>query len=264
MAGLANTSRFMLGAATLMIGPQASLWDLQPSTHSLGLVKNIVVNSEPTFVDLTQGAKNTLVYSMMTGNPVKISAEVYEYTSRTLTYGLGLDGTGFAIGGGGPATTVQRAAGIDGSPTPTTSIPVADSTGFSVNDNVMVIPPNADDQMLVRTLSAVVGGGTPSLTVTHAINIDIATYTVQKVSLLKLGDTSSNNTFLSAKVAGQLADGTPAVMLFPKIKVTKGFNMAFNAEQYGNLPYEIQVYDLLPTDTFYSDFSTSKGGLYIP
>ena len=40
MAGEAKTDSFMLGAATVMIGAMADLYDLNPTDHSIGLVKN--------------------------------------------------------------------------------------------------------------------------------------------------------------------------------------------------------------------------------
>lgn len=259
MAGTAQTTRFMRGAATIMLGGSNNLWDLQPSTNSLGLAKNVSVMTEPVFIDLTQGTTNSLVYSMLTGNPLKISAEIFEYTAKNLNYGLSLNGGGVNTFS---ASTVQRSTGIDGDPTPTTDVLVADTTGFSVNDYIMIVPPGADDAMLVRQIATVVTSPA-KFTVTHAINIDVALYTVKKVNLVKVGDTLSTNPFLACKIAGQLVDGTPAVFLFPKVRVTKGFTMAFNVDQYGFLPFELQVYDQLSTDPFYSEFPTSKGGLYI-
>ena len=78
MAGLAKTDAFMLGDATVMIGAMADLLTLNTVEHSIGLVKEFMVKSEPGYTELTQGVKNTVVASVMTSN--KVSA-----TMRTLS-----------------------------------------------------------------------------------------------------------------------------------------------------------------------------------
>ena len=261
MAGLAKTTRFMIGAATLMLGSQSSLYNLKPSTNSIGLVKNVTMSSDPVFTNLTQGPTNSLVYSMLTGNPVKISAEVFEYTAQNLAYGLCLDGTGIAA----QTITTTTTAIIDGSPTPTGNVTVASSAGMVAGTTYIMIDASggtADDDIIVRKVLTVTDG--THIVVTPLIAVDVASgAVVTVVNAVDVGSTAANsNPFLSAKVVGQLADGTSAVILFPKVRVTKGFTMAFNAEQYGNLPFEIEVYDLVPADTFYSDFPNSKSRLF--
>ena len=71
MYGLANTNRFMLGAATLLLGPQADLFNLTRAEHSVGLIKNFALTAEPSFTELTQGVRNTVVFSVMTGHAVR-------------------------------------------------------------------------------------------------------------------------------------------------------------------------------------------------
>ena len=76
MAGEALTSKFMLGTATLMLGPVADLFDLNVAEHSVGLAKNVTMKSTPGFIELTQGVKNNTVYSVMNSNKVMVNAEV--------------------------------------------------------------------------------------------------------------------------------------------------------------------------------------------
>lgn len=255
MAGTAKTSKFMLGSASLMIGAQANLYDLSP-TNSLGLVKNISITSDPTFTDLTQGTKNTVVYSMLTGSPVKISAEVYEYTAANLAYGLSLDGS---------SLTSLTAAGVTsaiiaGGTTPTTQVPLVDASMFAANDNIL-ISDGTDDNLLPRKIVSI---ATNTLTVDSTIKQTLAAgATVRKVNLVDVGSTV-DGPFLAGKIAGKLVDGTPVVLLLPKIRITKGFTMNWSTNDYGNLPYEIEVIDLISTDTFYANFTTKKAQLYIP
>ena len=91
-AGSAKTESFNLGAATVMIGPKEDVLDLTPEKHSIGLVKNFSFTSNDQYIDLTQGVRNSVVYSVKTGTEVSASMEVYEYTSKNLAYALGLEG----------------------------------------------------------------------------------------------------------------------------------------------------------------------------
>lgn len=257
MAGLAKTDNFMIGAGTLMLGTQARLFDLLPATDSVGLVKNISISADPTFADLTQGSKNTVVYSMLTGFPVKISAEVFEYTAQNLTYGLSLDGSGVAT----QTVATTLSAPVDGDPTPAATASLTSLTGLPDGSTVAISIDGTDDNVLVRKIAS-----HASLVVTwdFPIPVDIASgATITKLNTIDVGS-QTDSPFLSAKIAGKLANGKPIIALFPKVRITKGFNLAFNSEQYGNLPFEFEVMDLLPTDTNYSSFSTQKGKLFTP
>ena len=97
-AGTARSEAFNLGAATVMIGPKDQVFDFTPEKNSIGLVKNFTFSSSDTYLDLTQGIRNTVVYSVKTGSELTCSMEVYEYTAKNLKYSLGLEG--FDIVGG--------------------------------------------------------------------------------------------------------------------------------------------------------------------
>lgn len=254
MAGEAKSTNFMLGTATVMIGPAASLFDLDPQTHSVGLVKNFQLRTEPGFTELTQGVKNSLVYSVMTANPTRLSCEVYEYTAKNMAYALGLNGA--TLSEQTVSTTTDGA--VNGASTPTAEVTVADATGLAANDYIMILY-GSDDQIIVRKINSI---STNTLTLNDNIGINIPTgAVVKKVNALSVGSKENNN-FFGAKVAGKLADGTPVVALFPKIRVTGGFALQFQTNDYGNLPFEMTCYDLVPTDPFYSEFSEDQAKIF--
>jgi hypothetical protein len=94
MPGESKTTEFLLSQATIMVGPQAKVFELTPALHGIGLVKNVQVTADIGFVELTQGLANQTVSSVNNMINTKISAEVYEYTARNLAYGAGLDASG--------------------------------------------------------------------------------------------------------------------------------------------------------------------------
>ncbi len=245
MAGLALTNEFMLGTATVMIGAPADLFDLKPATNSIGLVKNFTITADPTYTELTQGVQNTIVDSVLTGNPVKSQMEVFEYTAKNIAYGLGLDATSAYS-----ALSVATTTSGTGSPNDT-SVVVASATGIVTNDYIM-IKIDTDDHVIIRKVTNVVSN---TLTVSPAIVESIPASTpVVKVNMIS-GGKKTAQPFYSAAVAGQLTNGEQILLLLPKVRIVKGFSLAFRADNYGNLPFEFTSYDLVSTDPFYSTFA---------
>lgn len=253
MAGEAKTNSFMLGSATVMIGPQADLFTLAPSTHAIGLVKNFTVSNEPQYTDLTQGVKNTIVYSVMTGNRVRAQMEVYEYTSKNIAYALGLNGASMAAITASTNTTAATLAAA-------TSVTVTSATGLTVGTWIS-IQEGTDDKIFYRRITAV---ATNSLTLNAALPVALASgAVVQKVNVIDVGSTV-DQPFLSAKIVGSLADGTEVGLLIPKIRITAGFTLGFTTDNFGNLPMEFSCYDLTSEDPNYADFSGTQAKLFTP
>lgn len=253
MAGEAKTNAFMLGSATVMIGPQADLFTLAPSTHSIGLVKNFTITTEPTYTELTQGVKNSIVYSVMTGNPVRAQMEVYEYTGKNIAYALGLNGSGL-----NPITTsTTLSAALTAN---ATSITVTSPTGLTVGSYIS-IQEGSDDKIFFRKITAVTSN---TLTLSSPIPVAVANgAVVSKVNAIDIGS-KDDQPFLAAKVVGQLADGTEVGILIPKVRVTKGFNLSFVTDNFGNMPFEFTCYDLAADDPNYAEFSGKQALLFTP
>jgi len=242
MPGLAKTDDFMLGTATVMIGPQADLFDLGPD-ESIGLVKNFSLSSDPSYTDLTQGVKNTLVYSVLTQNTVRASMETYEFTSQNIAYGLGLAGTY-------TKNTVESTVASEVTSGSDFDVAAADGANFAVDDVVMILNDSEDD-FVIRKITAI---ATDTITVNVAFGQTIAAGAkVIKVSELGVGS-KTEQPFYSAKIAGKLANGEPIVMLLPKVRIVQGFNVSFSSDDYGNMPFEFSIYDLVSTDPNYAYF----------
>lgn len=256
MPGNAKTDKFMLGTATVMIGPQADLLDLNPDQHSLGLVKNFQVTSAPQFTELRQGVKNNLVYSVMTENTVTASFEVFEYTARNLGYGLQLNGEDYSASLS--AAVGALASAIDGTSTPVTDLPLGSGEGanFTVGDHIVIDA--GDDLVVTREITAIT---VDSLTISPNIKLAIpAGASVKKVNSLAVG-TKSDPDYFSLKAVGRAANGEAMVLLLPKIRITGGFTLAFQQDDFGNLPMEVTAYDKLASDPLYSRYANKQAEL---
>lgn len=255
MPGLAQTDNFMLGTATVMIGAQSELYDLNPTDHSIGLVKNFTITSEPAYTELTQGVKNTIVHSVLTQNPVRCTMEAYEFTAQNIAYALGLSNAASIA-----ANTVETAVNgaIDGGSPSSTIVTVDDATGIVANDYIM-IKIDDEDNFIIRQVESV---SSNDLTLTDEVPDIPDNAEVIKVSELGVGN-KEDQPYYAAKVAGKLANSREIVMLIPKIRIIRGFNIAFTSDDYANMPLEFTVYDLVSTDTFFSNFGGDQAQVFL-
>jgi len=248
MAGEAKTNAFMLGTATVMLGDRVDLFDFTPANHSIGLVKNFNLTVDQSYTDLGQGLTNQTVFSVKTGSKIMATMEAYEYTGKNLTYALGMEG--FNAG-----DAITASSSIIGTPTPTTTgfTMSAALVGLAVGDYIKIQTGN-NDQVLVRKVATITSAALTFVDPLPAIPAEGAT--VSKMNVIPLGSsTACEDTFVAAKIVGTLADCSEVVLLLPKVKVTKGFNMAFNSNDFQNLPLELTVYDLLADDDHYATFA---------
>lgn len=258
MAGEAKTSQFLLSMATVMIGPRAELMALRPDLHSIGLVKNVQVTTEPTNVVLTQGLQGVEVATVQTGNPARMSAELYEYSARNLAYGASIDATGVAYD---PITTqfaLQTAIANGG-----VSVALATGTATPIvaGDFIVIQDLNIPDKVHVGKVAS---KATDTLTLDAAYSIPtgqayaVATTVIYKVNMIKVGAVAKQPAY-AMKMVGNLPEtGEPITVLFPKARITKGIGLSFQNENFSNMPFEFSPQAVLPGDPFYADFGSLK------
>lgn len=263
MPGEARTSEFLLSTATLMIGPRASVMELVPAKHSLGLIKNVQVSQEMGYTELTQGVNNAVVASVNTSAVPRISGEVYEYSARNLAYGAGLDGSDTAYDPIVTQTTLSAnltvTSGNKGSLVLATGGAVA--AGFAAGEYGVLQDLNAPDKVHVFKVASV---ATDTLTLATGYELPVgetfnaATSVVYRVKAIKVGQVPKQPTF-GAKLVGLLPEtGEPVTIIFPKVKITKGLGAAFQTDNFSNMPFEFTPYPILSGDPYYSDFGSLK------
>lgn len=255
MAGNAQTTQVLLSTATMMVGPMADLLTLNPAEHSLGLVKNVTISTDPEFRDLTQGLLNDIVMSVKVGDGSRISMEVYEYTLRNFAYAAGLDGSNVSY------DPITQTYPTTVAPTGTTVTLAAAPVPALVSGDYIYIQAGDTDQVHVAKVDSV-AAGVITLATGWAIPAGMtfpAASRVGKVRAIDIGaQTPTVN--LSAKITGFIdpTKNTPVTIMLPKIRITRGFNLAFTTDNYGNMPFEIQPYAQIPTDPMFAEFGTTK------
>lgn len=255
MAANAKTNQFMIGDATIMVGAMADVFNLMPDKHGLGLTKNLAVRLETGNVELTQGISQTPVFSVQNQFSASGSFEVYEYTARNMAYGLGLNATGSAydaLTNSGPFlldTAVVAAA---------TSIPLATGAGADWQVGDWVIMQQSEDYVFTAKVTAKT---TDTLTIDKATPAGL-TWAVDTTRVFRgrsVGAVGGENNYLSLKaVVITPNDKRPVPVLFPKIRITRGFDLSLGSSDFSNLPFEFQPYPLTPEDALYSSFAQGE------
>ena len=273
MAGEAKTQAFSIGTATVMLGPLANLWTLNPDDHGIGLVKDFAVTAEPTYTELRQGVKNTLVYSILTQNDVRASCSVYEYTGKNLRYSLGVSPGSFVtrdlvLHENIAAGVSFKVKAVDLTDTSTGDIATDLATaGLKVGGYVYFHDTGGNRDKIhlgkVATVTGVayVSGGSPVdahavVTVTAGTTIPSALAGTPKVGTIDKFEAGvkTEQEFYSMKVVGILPEGsTPIVLLIPKVRVIRGFNLNFSTDDFQSMPFEFGLFEPVSGDNTVGD-----------
>lgn len=256
--GLAKTNQFLLSMATVMVGPMSKLFELTPAVHSIGLVKNVRVQTETQQVELMQGVTNDLVYSVNTTNNVTVNCDVFEHTAQNLAYGAGLD----ANTGWTPNNVVYApSANVMAADTTITIAGTGNLTGWNVGDWLVMQADGTDLVWVARVTAVNATTRTLTFAATHPLPAGVtwtaATTKIWNVKPVPLGNNGTN--FLSCKMVGLLPEQTkPITLIFPKVRVTSGISLAFQNNEFAAMPFAFQPYSLIPSDTFFSEFPQSR------
>lgn len=248
--GAAQTDKFLLGAATVMIGQLGSLATLTEE-HSLGLVKDVTLEFNPTFTDLQQGVQNQVVYSVRTGQEARITGASYEFTDKNLAYAAGLNGDDIQAVTGTPYTISRAAAGSgSGTVALTVNTPTTPVT-LVQNDWVVVSSPTFSTITKVVDVTSLADG---TLTLEGTFNALITEGAkVTKVNVMELGRNSPVE-YVCAKVVGELPNGDVFVLEVPKCQFTSGLALAFTTQDFSNMALELRPTALLKTDADYVNY----------
>lgn len=257
MAADIKTNAYLLGNATLMMAPFGTdPFILTPEDHSIGMVKNVSLSNESDNIELRHGIQQLLVDSKRSNVRTTISAEVYEFNAQNLYYSLSLNQTAVPVKRGKLKTSVTGAQATI--VVNTDPIPGDSATGISA---VGDIPIGAtlliqragleNDYVYPVRVTATTTVSTADYTVTAAIPVGLDFNAGDRVWVVNEVPIASQDEqeFFSLKIAGVLSNNSkPVVLIIPKVKVRRGFQLTFDETAYGNMPFEFDPYFLTSTE----------------
>jgi hypothetical protein len=249
--GFAKTTRFNFSTASLLVGPMSSQLTLNDTAHSVGLVKNVMVESSPSVVELTQGRANEPVASWVNNLSLKITAEAYEFTPANLAYALSLNGAGLTT-----QTAVYALNAAVAAAATTFTVAGDHTTDFTAGAWGYLQEGTGADVHIFQVASSTFASTQTTVTITgYAVPTGMSFTTLngragvfQRID----ADPTAANSAISARIIGITQDDSrPLCLHFPKVRILKGFNLRFSADAPSNMPWEITPYTPVPGEAGY-------------
>lgn len=253
-----KNNAFLLGEATLMIAPYGStpVFELTPETHGVGMVRNVTLNQESDQVELRKGIQQHLVDSKKSNVRTSLSAEVFEFTPQNLFYSLSMNSTAVPAKRGKLKTAVNGASAtivVNDDPLPGVAGSGITAAGdIPVGATVLLQRAGVEnDYTLPVRVTATTTAATGDYTVTVAIPAGMsfpAGSRVWVVNEIPVASTAEQDFFSIKATAVMSNNERPINLVFPKVKITRGFQITFDETNYGNLPFEFTPYFLTSSE----------------
>lgn len=261
MADVKN-SAFMLSSATIMMAPAFTtpVFDLTPASHSLGMARDISIKVDSSMIELKNGIAQTTVDARRSNVSAMLSATIYEFTTVNLQRAS-------AIASGSP-TQIKRgvlAAAVAGSAV-TLSINTSPVPGEAASDitatsdipagsTVLIQRPNGEQDYVFPTKSsgAATGSGPYSVPIASPYAIPTgmsfpAGSLVWIITPVAIAGSTADDLF-GVKITGTLSNfDRPVTAVFPKVRVSKGFQLTFTETDYGSMPLEMTPFLLASSE----------------
>ena len=252
-----NTNAFMLSSATMMIAPAftTDVFTLNPTDNSVGMVRDITIPVESSQIELRNGITQTIVDSKRSNVSVTIGATIYEFTAKNLLYASALYGSGpVTVKRGTLKTTVTGGAGatslvVNSDPIPGQTDSAITAIGDIPSGSTILIQRVGGQQDYVfptkATAATTVAGSDYTVTVAAPYNVPTgmsfpAGSRVWIVSPVQIASLDADDLY-GVKVTGTLSNyDRPVTVVFPKVRMTQGFNLSFTETEYGGMPWQMQ------------------------
>lgn len=247
--GLAKTSKFIIGAYELRIGPLSKAGQLT-AAHTIGMSEDVSFKVDVSSVKLKGGLPQVIVDSMITEQPSTLEAKLRESSNRNLEVLLGNPVEDYAAAGGDAVGVVDTAAAIAAN---AVSITCTTVTGtFAANDLVVVYDKLNPGNVSVCRLDAY-DTGTKTLTFNAKTPVNSAfaaggAVAVYKADPIAIGGLTSTNYFSVQMVRIDRQTSRPTVFDFWKAAITAGVSIEGSLTDYGTLPFSVDLLQPVEND----------------
>lgn len=239
--------KFVIGNATVMLAPFGEdVFALTPDEHSVGMVKAVTVTQEADQITLRNGVLQNQVDAVKSNVNMTTTFEGYEFSAENLMTALGLQGATVKRLRGTltlAAEATDTSLSIDSFPIPGDTASGIDAVG-DIPDGAVLLLQKADqpDHVYpVKTTGATTGSG-PYVATVAALPTGVEFEVGDTVWVMNEIDAGSidQDEYFAVKIVGTLsANDEPIVVIMPKVRITRGFNLSFSETDYSNLPFEL-------------------------
>lgn len=240
--------KFVIGNATVMMAPYSeNVFGLNPDDHSVGMVKAVTIEQAADQIALRNGIQQITVDSQKSNVNLTTTFEGYEFSARNMMYALGVQGA-IVKRLRGKLTAAVLAGGltlsVESFPVPGDPTSLIDAiSDLPVGARLLVQKANQPDNVIPLTITAVTTGAGPYVVTFGTSKPTTVTFAagdiVWVVNEIDAGATKQDEYFC-VKIVGTLsANQEPIVVVMPKVRVSRGFNLSFSETDYSNLPFEL-------------------------
>lgn len=254
-------SAFALSSATIMLGRAFvdDVFSLTPDLHSVGMVSEVNVGLDSSINSLLNGVSQSEVDAKRTGVSSSITGNVFEMTAQNFMRSHAMSGSAIPVKRG-RLTAVAGAGGVSlvvaSDPIPGEATSAITALGdIPAGSTILIQRGNGETDYVFPTVTSAAATGTGPYTLTldaaHAIPIGMSFpigARVWVVAPVGVGDIDADDLFC-AKIVGTLSNfDRPMVYIAPKIRMVKGFGIAFNETQYSSMAWEMKPLLLARTE----------------
>lgn len=240
--------KFLIGNATVMLAPyDENPFGLTPDEHSIGMVKAVTLEQQADQITLRNGIQQITVDSMKSNVNMTTTFEGYEFSARNMLYALGLQGAVVKrLRGKLTAAVLANATTmtVESYPVPGDPTSLIDAVGdLPVGATLLVQKADQPDNVIPLKITATTTGTGPYVVTFGTSKPTGITFAVDDVvwivNEIDAGSTEQDQYFC-AKIVGTLsANNEPIVVIMPKVRIGRGFNLSFSETDYSNMPFEL-------------------------
>lgn len=271
-------SAFSLSSATIMVGKAFTddVFGLTPALHSVGMVSEVNIGLDSQITELLNGVQQVTVDAKRTGVSGSITGNVYEFTAQNFMRSQAMSGAAGTIKRGvlsAPAAAAAVSLSITSDPIPGEAATGITAIGDIPSGSTLLLQRTGGETDYVfptKSTGAATGVGpyTVPIAAPYAIPAAVtfpAGTKVWVVTPVGVANMDADDVFC-VKIAGTLTQfDRPVVYVAPKVRMVRGFQIAFNETSYASMPWEMKPLILSATEVASSarlaDIGTRQTGL---
>lgn len=246
-------SAFALSSATIMLGRAFvdDVFSLTPDKHSVGMVSEANIGLDSSITSLLNGVSQSEVDAKRTGVTTSITGNVYEMTAQNFMRAHAISGTAIPVKRGRLSAAMASGAtsvSIVSDPIPgELNSAITAVTDIPAGSTILIQRGDGEQDYVFPTVtSAVATGSGPfvsALDNDHAVPTGVSFPAGARVWIVQpvpVGDIDADDLFC-VKITGTLSNfDRPMVYIAPKVRIVKGFGVAFNETQYSSMAWEMK------------------------
>jgi hypothetical protein len=258
-----RANAFMLSSATIMMAPAFTtpVFDMTPAANGLGMCRDVAFKVDSSMLELKNGISQSIVDARRTSVQASISAMIFEMTTANIQRAAAIANSGVTpqIKRGILTTALTGSAtsviiNTDGVPGDVNSA-ITGVSDIPTGSTIVIQRVNGEQDYVFPTVSSGVATGTGPYTIPlgagYAIpagmTFPVGAHVWIVFPVIVAG--AIQDDLFGVKITGTLSNyDRPVTAVFPKVRISKGFQISFTEADYGHMPFEMTPFLMSATE----------------